>query len=152
MEATAQIFRTFKQAPWRQQTQGLAGLSIGLLILLVVGGLYLAVASRAGNAGRDLQRLEAQKAELVLENDRLRKELADLRSMTRMASRALELGFAPAQPEQIHYVAVSEYPQAEPAAAAPPLAPAEAPARSASPLAWLRQTIDQVLGNGAGGG
>lgn len=150
MEATAQIFRVFKQAPWRQQTQVLAGLSIGLLILLVIGGLYLAVASRAGNAGRDLQRLEAQKAELNLENDRLRKGLADLRSMTRMANRALELGFAPAQPDQIHYVAVPDYPSTQSAAAA---AAPEAPlARSASPLAWIRQTLDRMLRQGEGGG
>ncbi len=151
MEATAQIFRVFKQAPWRQQTQVLAGLSIGLMILLVVGGLYLAVASRAGNAGRDLQSLERQKTELSLENDRLRKGLADLRSMNRMAARALELGFAPALPEQIHYVAVPDYPQTQ-TAAVTMAAPAAATAPSASPLAWLRDTFDQVFGAEPGGG
>ena len=106
-----QVLRAFKQAPWRIQTQTLAWLSILILSTLVVGGLYLAVASRAGNAGRDLQAYEAAKTELVRENDRLRAQLADLRNMDRMAARALAMGFVPAVPEQVHYVAVENYPQ-----------------------------------------
>lgn len=105
-----QVLRAFKQAPWRIQTQTLAWLSILILSTLVVGGLYLAVASRAGNAGRDLQAYEAAKTDLVRENDRLRAQLADLRNMDRMAARALTLGFVPATPEQVHYVAVENYP------------------------------------------
>lgn len=144
------LLRAFRQAPWRQQTQVLAALSIGLLVLLVVGGLYLAVASRAGNAGRDLQQSEARRAELVRENDRLRAQLAELRTMTRMANRALELGFAPAQPDQMHYVAVPDYPY--PSAASAPAATATAPAPPASAaestLDWLAQTLQRLFGGG----
>lgn len=145
----AQIIRAFRQAPWRQQTQALAALSIALMVLLVIGGLYLAVASRAGNAGRDLQFFEMRKTELIRENDRLRAQLADLRSMTRMANRALELGFAPARPDQIHYVAVPDYPypvQAQ-AEVASPASLAAAPA-SASPIDWLTHALSQLLGGG----
>jgi hypothetical protein len=137
------LYRVFKQAPWRSQTQMLATLSIGLLILLVVGGLYLAVASRAGNAGRDLQNLEARKADLLRENDRLRAQLADLRSMDRMAARALALGFVPANPQQLVYVHVPNYPH--------PSARADAPAESvaAKPSSdWLTNTLQQLLGGG----
>lgn len=139
------LIRAFRQAPWRQQTQILAALSIGLLVLLVVGGLYLTVASRAGNAGRDLQEYEARKSELIRENDRLRAQLAELRTMTRMANRALELGFAPAQPGQVRYVAVPDYPYsaAPPAAEAPEAAPADE-----SPIDWLAQTLRQLFGGG----
>lgn len=141
-----QILRAFRQAPWRQQTQLLAGLFIGLMVLLVVGGLYLAVASRAGNAGRDLQNLEARKAELIRSNDQLRAELAELRSMTRLANRALELGFAPAVNDQVHYLAVPNYPPAVPAQAAAAPAPAQPAALSA--VDWLGQTLRQILGGG----
>ncbi|MBL8094010.1 MAG: hypothetical protein JNL73_07545 [Anaerolineales bacterium] len=106
-----QVLRAFRQAPWRIQTQTLAWLSILILGTLVVGGLYLAVASRAGNAGRDLQAYETAKTELVRENDRLRAQLADLRNMDRMAARALGMGFVPATPEQVHYIEVANYPQ-----------------------------------------
>jgi hypothetical protein len=137
------LYRVFKQAPWRTQTQTLAALSISLLILLVVGGLYLAVASRAGNAGRDLQNFEARKAELIRENDRLRAQLADLRSMNRMAARALELGFAPANPNQIQYVHVPDYPY--PLAQAAPTVSAEAVAAAND---WWANTLWQLLGGG----
>ncbi|MGQ0605113.1 MAG: hypothetical protein ACT4QE_25830 [Anaerolineales bacterium] len=139
----APLYRVFKQAPWRTQTQILAALSIGLLILLVVGGLYLAVASRAGNAGRDLQNLETRKAELLRENDRMRAQLADLRSMNRMAARALELGFAPANPQQLLYVQVPDYPHP----VTPNVTPATAVASNAS-SDWLTTTLQQLLGGG----
>ena len=143
-----QLLRAFRQAPWRQQTQLLAGLFIGLLVLLVVGGLYLAVASRAGNAGRDLQNLEFRKAELLRANDQLRADLAELRSMTRLANRALELGFAPAVNAQVHYLAVPNFPTTPvPAMAVEPPAPAPATA-TASAVEWLGQTLQQLLGGG----
>lgn len=141
-----QLLRAFKQAPWRQQMQMLAGLSITLLIVLVIGGLYLAVASRAGNAGRDLQRLEIRKAELLRQNDRLRAELADLREMNRMALRALALGFAPATPEQVRYVAVNNYPTQTLALVDTP----EITKVAAQPttLEWLTSTLRELLGGG----
>jgi hypothetical protein len=141
----AHLLRAFRQAPWRQQTQLLAGLFIGLLVLLVVGGLYLAVASRAGNAGRDLQNFEAHKAELIRENDRLRAELAQLRTLTRLASRALELGFVPAEPDQVHYLKVPSLPAAapQPAVAAAPVAET-----TASPIDWLSEALRRLWGGG----
>jgi hypothetical protein len=127
-----QVLRAFRQAPWRVQTQTLAMFSIGILIMLVVGGLYLSVASRAGNAGRDLQRYEALQQDLIRENDRLRATLADMRNMDRMAARALSLGFAPATPEQVHYVQLDEF----------PYTPAVAPANTGA--AVLPATADEA--------
>src|SRR3990172_1031115 len=108
---TDQVLRAFKQAPWRTQTQAVAAWSVTLLVIAVVGGLYLAVASRAATAGRDLQALEARKEELGLENARLRAEVARLRSVTRLADPARALGFTPARREQIEYLAVPEIPE-----------------------------------------
>lgn len=141
----SQWLRAFRQAPWRQQTQLLAALSIGLLIVLVVGGLYLAVASRAANAGRDLLNLEQRKADLIRSNDRLRAQIADLRAMNRMAARALELGFLPAGPGQVEYVAVPNYPHPQPAHADPP-APAQV--ATSTPATWLTTTLRQLFGGG----
>src|SRR3977135_1727823 len=84
----APLMRAFKQAPWRTQTQAVAMLPITLLPVAVVGGFYLAVAARAATAGRDLQTLEVRKAVLAQDNDRLQAELAELRSVTRLAARA----------------------------------------------------------------
>ena len=107
----APILRAFKQAPWRSQTQAVAMLSITLLAAAVIGGFYLAVASRAATAGRDLQRLEARKTELLQDNDELGAQLANLRSINRLAARAVALGFQPATGDQLEYMRVDSYPQ-----------------------------------------
>ncbi|MDW8326101.1 MAG: hypothetical protein RMK99_06010 [Anaerolineales bacterium] len=127
--------------------QVIAALSVGLMILLVVGGLYLAVASRAANAGRDLQRLEAAKASLLIENDRLRAQLAELRTMNRMAARALELGFVPAGPDRVEYVAVPNYPHrstvvVEMSSEATPIIQAD------PEEGWLQRMLGMLFGRG----
>lgn len=107
----APLLRAFKQAPWRSQTQAVAMLSITLLVAAVVGGLYLRVAARAANAGRDLQALEARKTELLQSNDELQSQLAQLRSIDRLAARAVALGFQPATSDQLDYIRVDSFPQ-----------------------------------------
>lgn len=150
---TDQVLRAFRQAPWRTQTQAVAAWSVTLLVIAVIGGLYLAVASRAGTAGRDLQRYEVEKAELTRSNDELRAKLAELRSVTRLANRARELGFAPAQPDQVEYVAVKNYPVA--AQAVPAAAPTLEAIRTTASLGdWLTEALRYLLpqtGSGGGG-
>jgi hypothetical protein len=147
----APLARAFKEAPWRSQTQAVAVVSIALLIIAIVGGFYLTVASRAATAGRDLQRLEAEKAALIQANEELRAELSQLRSVDRLVQRALALGFTPAQPEQIHYLRVDNYPYAAettppPRASAPPAVP---PSTLSVLADWFAQVLQGlVLGQG----
>jgi hypothetical protein len=94
----------------------------------VLGGLYLNVASRAAQAGRDLQALEARKEELHQQNSELRAELARLRSVVRLTNRAQAMGFIPAGPQHIEYLAVPHFPHTleippPPRAYVPPPAP-----------------------------
>ncbi len=152
---TAPLLRAFKQAPWRTQTQTVATWSVTLMAVMVLGGLYLAVASRAATAGRDLQRLEARKAVLTQSNDELRAELAALSSVTRLADRARALGFEPARPEQIEYLKIDHYPLAD--QTTPPPRAAELPPQPRNSLAqlgeWLLQGLQGLmLAIQAGGG
>lgn len=134
----ARIIRVFKQAPWRRQAQTAAVWSMGLLLLAVVGGLYLAVAARSGTAGRDLQNLAVRKAELIQANDELRAQLAVLRSITRLEARARDLGFRPAGADEIEYVAVKNYPAVTAASPAPAADVAVTPASLSD---WLLSTL-----------
>jgi hypothetical protein len=150
----APLARAFKEAPWRTQTQAVAVVSISLLIIAIIGGFYLTVASRAATAGRDLQRLEVRKAELIQANDELRAELSVLRSVDRLAQRAVAMGFTPAQPEQIHYLRVDNYPYAVETAPVPRAStPPAPPANTFSVLAdWFAQVLQGlVLGTGPAG-
>jgi hypothetical protein len=138
----APLLRAFKQAPWRSQTQAVAMLSITLLTAAVVGGFYLAVAARAATAGRDLQALEARKTALLQDNDELQAQLANLRSINRLASRAVALGFQPSTGDQLEYLRVDSYPQnvhlkPPPRAAVPPAPPTTTQAL----VDWLKQAV-----------
>ncbi len=151
---TNPVLRAFKQAPWRTQTQAVAAWSVILLVVLVLGGLYLTVASRAAAAGRDLQTFEARKTALTLENDGLRAELAELRSVDRLVKRALALGFQPAQVSQIEYLHVDNYPTAA-QTTVPPLAVA-VPYMPENTLAqlgdWLANLLQGLMAARVGGG
>lgn len=147
---TAQFIRAFKQAPWRTQTQTVAAWSMILLAMAVIGGLYLAVASRAGTAGRDLQEFEARKTELIQTNDELRAKLAELRSVTRMANRARELGFLPAQAGQIEYLAVTNYPAQ--VVEAPPAQTAAAESQTVASNSWLAEVLQNLVPRSTSGG
>jgi len=141
----APILRAFKQAPWRSQTQAVAMLSITLLTAAVVGGFYLAVAARAATAGRDLQRLEARKTELLQNNDELEAQLANLRSINRLAARAVALGFQPATIDQLEYLRVTSYPQDVHLKPPPRAAVAPPPPSTEQALVdWFKQTAPAV--------
>jgi len=82
---------------------------LGLVALLVVGALYLAVNSRLARAGREVLRLEAERAELVRRSGELTGRLADLTTPNRMLERAASLGFRGAHPKDIQYLFVEGY-------------------------------------------
>ncbi len=144
-----QILRAFKQAPWRQQTQSVAILAVILLVMAVLGGFYLAVAARAGTAGRDLQAFELRKEELIRQNDELRAVLAEQRSVMRMAPRAQALGYEAVAPDAVEYLSVKNFPAAVTAAATPAAPPT--PEVPATLPEWLAQTFSRLL-TGSGGG
>jgi hypothetical protein len=144
-----QILRAFKQAPWRKQTQSVAVLAVILLVMAVLGGLYLTVAARAGAAGRDLQAFEQRQDELIRSNDELRAQLAELRSVSRLAERARILGYTSVAPETVEYLVVKNYPTV---VASAPLPPALAAAHPATLADWLTETLSTLLSSSGGGG
>ena len=144
-----QVDRAFKQAPWRKQTQSAATLAVVLFVMAIIGGFYLAVSAQAATAGRDLQNLEYQKSELILANDELRANLASLRSVSRLAERAAALGYQPADPAEIEYIVVNNYPAPAAVAIEPAVTPA--PSTPVTLEQWLAQTLDALLKAGGGG-
>lgn len=151
---TAPLLRAFREAPWRTQTQAVAVVSILLLVVAIIGGFYLTVASRAATAGRDLQQLELQKTALLQANSELLAQLAELRSVDRLAARAQALGFVPANPEQIDYLKVAAVDYTAQTSAPPRAAtPAQAqPSTLAQVVDWLAQVLQGLVLGGSGQG
>lgn len=130
------ISRAFKQAPWRVQVQLIASLAAGAIVIVALGGLYLTQASRAATAGRDVQSLQIEKADLEFAIDRQTALIAQAKSVARLEKRAQELGYAPAVIEQIDFILVEGY--------YGPRMPG--PADTTAPVASVLPSYDETLG------
>ena len=144
------ISRAFKQAPWRVQVQLIASLAAIAIVIVALGGLYLIEASGAATAGRDVQSLQLQKAELELAIDRQRALIASAKSVARLEARARELGYTPAQAGQLDFVLVEGYygSQLHVPVAADPAPQPELPDYNETLGTWLAGALSNVLGSG----
>jgi cell division protein FtsL len=101
--------QAFKQAPWRVRLRLTGGSMLPLIAILIVFGMYLAVNARHTRVGREVLVLEEQRENLQRKNAELTANLAVLTSPERMVERAQALGFRPAEPDEVLYVAVEGY-------------------------------------------
>jgi hypothetical protein len=90
-------------------------LILGMLSLL--GWVYLTQASYVATTSRHLRELEKQKERIEQESWQLMVEIAELESVTRLASRAQELGFFMAFSDETEFLAVTDAPPAQARAA-----------------------------------
>jgi hypothetical protein len=110
--------QAFRQAPWRVEVRTTSRTLAVALALFVVGTMYLAVSAKQATAGREVLALEARRSELMHANDLLTARLADMTAPEVMRVRAVQLGFEPAGPDDIEYMAVEGF-QHDPAFVAP---------------------------------
>ncbi len=96
----------FRQAPWRLQVRLTGGVALPLVGLLIVAGMYLAVNAEVADAGRRLLVLRQRRSELERGNAELLTHLAQMTSPQRLLERASSMGFQPARPDEIEYLAV----------------------------------------------
>ncbi len=90
-------------------------LILGMLSLL--GWVYLTQASYVATTSRHLRELEKQKERIEQENWQLMVEIAELESVSRLASHAQEQGFVMAFPDESEFLAVVDAPAAQARAA-----------------------------------
>ncbi|MGB2897237.1 MAG: hypothetical protein WBB65_13875 [Anaerolineales bacterium] len=112
--------QAFKLTPWRSQLRVTSRTVLAAIVLLIFGGLYLAVNARVAGSGRSVLIMQSERAELQRQIAELTATLAELTTPKRMLERALELGFRPAELGDIEYVVVTEYVPADPFVAPKP--------------------------------
>jgi hypothetical protein len=109
MSNVSQIVQNVRQAPWRVQRQWIGLFLLALVLMAMVAGLYLNVTVGASLAGREIISLHT----IITTNQRLNADLetqlAGLTSIGAMQGRAEIMGFQPANPDEITYVAVPGY-------------------------------------------
>lgn len=93
----------------QSQGQVVALATLATFVSIIIGALYLTQVAAQSTTGRQLADLRSERDELQQVNEQLRTEIAELRSVPRLLTRAEELGFVIAGPEQIEYLVVEGY-------------------------------------------
>jgi cell division protein FtsB len=125
-------------------------IAVGTLFLfvgIIIGALYLSQSSTTSALGRQLEELVIERNDLEQANEQLRAEIASLRGVGRLLTRAQELGFVPAEQGQIQYLVVSGYNAVdEPleALAIPEAEPVVIPVYDESFFGWAQQQFDSL--------
>lgn len=101
------IQHALRRSGWRPQRQAVALATLGLILALIVGALYLSRVASDATKNRELSELINLRNNLELTNEQLRAEIASLRTMQRLMSRAQELGFVEAS--NIEYLVIDGY-------------------------------------------
>jgi len=136
-----------RSAPWRRQSQLAAMIALALIVAIIIGALYLAQATTTSTIGRQMEELQAYREQLVRENEQIRAEIADLRSIPRLEQRANELGFSEADRDQLQYLVIPGYLPEEPASVAPlhPVDENGLPDYDETFSGWLQQTWQTLV-------
>jgi hypothetical protein len=100
---------TLRRTRWRPRREAVALGTLGLVVGIIIGALYLAQSAATSTMGRQLEDLITLRNELEQENERLRVEIASLQSVPRLLARAQELGFTLAGRSQIEYLVIDGY-------------------------------------------
>lgn len=134
------IEHALRRAPWQRQSQLAAMIALALIVAIIIGALYLAQATTVATTGRQNEDRAVYRDRVLLENEQIRAEIAEMRSMPRLIARAEELGFTPASREEIDYLAVQGYVPNLPESVAPvPEEQAELPDYDETFDGWLQQ-------------
>ncbi len=108
-ESTRKIPQAHLQAPWRIQVQRVAFIMLGLIVVMLVAGLYLNISAQTAAIGVEIQNLEATREATIRANADLKGRLGSLTTIENMQKRAAELGFEPVDPNAATYMVIPEY-------------------------------------------
>ncbi len=140
------IQHTLRSAPWRRQSQLAAIIALALIVAIIIGALYLAQVTTVATTGRQNEELIAYRDSIVRQNEQLRAEIAELRSIPRLLRRAQELGFYVADRSQIEYLVIDGYMPQQPESVAPLQDTEPLPIYDETFAGWLQRQWEALVG------
>ncbi len=130
-------------------TEAQAVLTWGVIMALaaLVGGIYLFQTSAIARVGRQVQVLRSDLNEVKRVNADLERDIAETQSLDRLQEEALRLGFNRAQPEDVEFVVVPDYPVTIPEVVDLQTATRPMPPKSIGEALWitLRGSIGDLI-------
>jgi len=108
-----------RRSTWQPQRQVVALATLGFFISLILGALYLSQVAAEATTNRRLEVLLDERDDLERINEQLIVEIASLKSVNNLQTRAEAMGFALANQNQIMYLPVEGYVPVEPDTVAP---------------------------------
>jgi len=144
LKRSKELIQAYQQAPWRRQMQVVGFIAAGLVAISLVGALYLNITARAATAGRQVQKLQRDAADLEQKIEDLETQLAFITSVDTMQQRASDLGFSPVSPNAITYLIVPEYQGRPSGALLAPRAGSSFSAAARLPAAYTESLFDWV--------
>jgi cell division protein FtsL len=120
-------------------TEAQAALSWGAILVLaaLVGAIYLFQASRIASVGRQVQELQWQLDEVNRVNADLERDIAEAQSLDRLQQEVLRMGFVRAQPGDVEYLVIPNFPSEVEVAPRAELQSTPEPINDASEALWL---------------
>ena len=129
----------------QNQTQVVAVIILFVVVTLILGGLYLAQSATSITTIRDIEVLTQQRNRLERDNERLRADIARLQGIESRLDRAATLGFLPAEPDDIIFLAVDGYVYNHPTEMPTLVTETEVPEDYEENFAgWLKNQFDQL--------
>lgn len=133
------------------EAQAVLGWGVILILAALVGTIYVSQASRTASVGRRIQILQNELSELKRQNTVLEQDIAEAQKLDRLQAEAARLGFIPAQPDDIEYIIIPDYPTTlattSPLAIAPTAVPQPQPpdTMSAALIANFQDNINDFV-------
>lgn len=100
----------FKRAPSLFEAQSALGWGVVVALLSLLGVVYLSQASQQIASGYHMQVMTFELKELQKDNTYLEAQIAAGQQVEHLRRKAIALGFSPADPEDIEYLPVNDYP------------------------------------------
>lgn len=148
MQSNRWLRQALRRAGWQPQRQAVAVGTLGIAIALILGALYLSQVALESSRVREIEQLIVRRDDLERGNEELRVQIAGLKSLANLQTRAESLGFVPAQPDDIEYLFVDGYVTNRGVT----VAPLEDPQAEPAPIydetfgGWLQQQWDTLRG------
>jgi cell division protein FtsL len=138
--------RLYQDVPQHLQKQWITAFLAVMILVSIVAGLYLNVASRTAISGREIQQLQRQITANQRTNADLQTQIAMLLSNEALKVRAASAGYMPLQSTDLEYLAVPGYfPQQGFTMVAPVTEPDDnyiSPDYSESLFSWLTRQVE----------